>query len=407
MEKETIKSNNPDDDDNTYEDEVEVEAVETPTETDMGKDLRIIPNDFNVETMTSLMGKGIIRIPPFQRHFQWDIKRSSSFIETILLGFPVPSIFLYELNDHTQNKGRFRILDGHQRLMSLYLFVKNKYPRTPEARDKIREHMIQKGADMQELLEDGNLFKEFRLKLDENYIKDGQKLKGSNFEEMNENIRENFELTPFRVTTIKENRMDNSSTSMDEIYTRLNIGGQTLNAQQIRAARYDSFLYEKIYQLNYCTEWRDILKQKSVSIKMKDVETILRTMALLVELETHGGSMKKFLDTFSCKFSSEEKKAKVELLEKIYLKFFQVTKGINFLREETKRFSVPAYESIFLFACLPAWKEKNPEKVIKVEEKKIKKFLNDPDLQKLLKEGTTGSTNIKNRLKLAKKILPL
>ena len=404
MEKETTESSDPDSDDNVYEGEIE--AIQTPTATDMGRGLQIIPNDFNVETIISFMGKGIIKIPTFQRHFQWDIGRSSSFVETILLGFPVPSIFLYELKEHTQNRGRFRILDGHQRLLSLYFFVKNRYPKNSEARERIRQHMIQKGANMQELIKDENLFKGFRLKLDENiYIKDGQKLPGLTFDEMNENLKENFQLTPFRITTITENGRDSSSTSMDEIYTRLNIGGQTLNAQQIRAARYDSFFYRKIYQLNYHDEWRNILKQKSVSTKMKDVETILRTMALLVRLEKHGGSMRKFLDKFSYDFSLKEKIEEVGLLEKIYLKFFETTKGMNFLREETGRFSVPAYESIFLFACLAAWKAGDPEKVIKIEKEKIKKFLNDSKLKELLQEGTTGSTNIKDRLELAEKIL--
>ncbi len=410
MKKETNESSDPEADDNVYEDETE--ATETPTETDIGKGLQIIPNDFNVETMISFMGKDIIRIPAFQRHFQWDIKRSSSFIETILLNFPTPSVFLYEINEHTQNKGRFRILDGHQRLLSLYFFVKNKYPRDSDAREKIRKHMIQKGDDMHELFKNKDLFVEFRLKLDQNYIKNGQKLSGLTYEEMNENLKENFQLTPFRVMTVKESGRDASSTSMNEIYTRLNTGGQTLNAQQVRAARYESFLYRKIYQLNYCSEWRDILKQKSVSIKMKDVETILRTMALLVKLETPGesmgGSMKKFLNTFSSDFSSEEKKAEVELLEKIYLKFFQAIKGMNFfrvIREGMSRFSVPAYESIFLCACIPAWKEKNSEKVIKIEEGKIRKFLADKRLTNLLLEGTTGSANIKDRLKLARQIL--
>ena len=404
MKKETTENSDPESDDNVYEGETE--ATETPITTDMGRDLRIIPNDFNVETIISFMSKGVIKIPAFQRHFQWDIKRSSSFIETILLGFPVPSIFLYEINDHTQNKGRFRILDGHQRLLSLYFFVKNRYPKNLDAREKLRQHMILKGANMQELLEGDDLFKEFKLNLPENtYIKDGQKLPDLNFNIMNENLKENFQLTPFRVTTIKESGGDTGAISMDEIYTRLNIGGQTLNAQQIRAARYDSFLYEKIYQLNYHSEWRDILKQKSVSIKMKDVETILRTIALLVKFESHGGSMKKFLDIFSDKFSSKEKKIEIELLEKIYLKFFEIAKGINFLREETGRFSVPAYESIFLFACLPAWKAGDPEKVIKIEKEKVKKFLNNSKLKELLQEGTTSSTNIKNRLELAKKIL--
>ena len=400
MENETTES-----DDSNRDPTFEKEKKEAPIEIELGQDLLVVPNDFNVETIISFMKKGIIKIPSFQRHFQWKIGKSSSFIETILLGFPVPSIFLYERRGVSGNKGRFHILDGHQRLMSLYFFVKNRYPKTPEARDKIRKYMIEEGANLEELFNDAQLFEEFKLKLENTYIKEGQKLQNLTYETMEENLKESFQLSPFRITTIKESGSDTASVSTNEIYTRLNTGGETLNAQQIRAAKYDSFFYNTMYKLNYHVEWRQILKQPSVDVKMKDVEAILRTIALLADFNSHGGSMRRFLDSFSSKFFWENKKGDVELLEKIYLNFFKTAKNINFFREETNRFSVPAYESIFLFACEAAWKEKKPEKIIKIEKEKVKKFLSHKKLTDLLQEGTTSKKNINDRLKLARKIL--
>ena len=59
-------------------------------------DISVIPNDFNVMTINNLMETGIIKMPAFQRNYVWDRKRASRFIESLILGLPVPQIFLYQ-----------------------------------------------------------------------------------------------------------------------------------------------------------------------------------------------------------------------------------------------------------------------------------------------------------------------
>lgn len=54
------------------------------------------PNDFNVKTIVDFIEKGVFRIPMFQRNYVWDIGRASRLIESIILGLPIPQIFLYE-----------------------------------------------------------------------------------------------------------------------------------------------------------------------------------------------------------------------------------------------------------------------------------------------------------------------
>ena len=53
-------------------------------------DISVIPNDFNVMTINSLIESGIISMPAFQRNYVWDRKRASRFIESLILGLPVP-----------------------------------------------------------------------------------------------------------------------------------------------------------------------------------------------------------------------------------------------------------------------------------------------------------------------------
>ncbi len=54
------------------------------------------PNDFNIKTIYSFIDAGVVKIPGFQRHYVWDIKRASKLIESIIIGLPIPQLFLYE-----------------------------------------------------------------------------------------------------------------------------------------------------------------------------------------------------------------------------------------------------------------------------------------------------------------------
>jgi uncharacterized protein with ParB-like and HNH nuclease domain len=86
-------------------------------------DVTSSPNDFNVHTLCSFLEVGIISLPAFQRHYVWDKKRASKFIESLLIGLPVPQIFLYE-----QEKNKFLIIDGQQRYFTIYFFLKKALP---------------------------------------------------------------------------------------------------------------------------------------------------------------------------------------------------------------------------------------------------------------------------------------
>src|SRR3954471_18520269 len=82
------------------------------------------PNDFNLVTLVSFMDSGAIKIPDFQRNYVWDIKRASKLIESIIIGLPVPQVFLYE-----EGRNSFLVIDGQQRLLSVYFFFKGRFPR--------------------------------------------------------------------------------------------------------------------------------------------------------------------------------------------------------------------------------------------------------------------------------------
>ncbi|MFQ1927661.1 DUF262 domain-containing protein [Aeromonas veronii] len=58
--------------------------------------------------------------PEFQRRDAWDKKRKSKFIESLILGLPIPQIVLAESKD---KRGSYIVLDGKQRLLSIRQFA--------------------------------------------------------------------------------------------------------------------------------------------------------------------------------------------------------------------------------------------------------------------------------------------
>src|SRR4030095_7969602 len=76
---------------------------------------------FSLRQILDLIESGDIELTPdFQRNFIWDKTRQSRLIESILLGLPLPSIYLSQYED-----GRLTVVDGLQRLSTLRSFLKN------------------------------------------------------------------------------------------------------------------------------------------------------------------------------------------------------------------------------------------------------------------------------------------
>lgn len=66
-------------------------------------------------------------VPEYQREFIWDNRRQSRFIESVILGLPVPLFFVAEINEgNDEFDGRLEIVDGSQRIRTLAAFITNE-----------------------------------------------------------------------------------------------------------------------------------------------------------------------------------------------------------------------------------------------------------------------------------------
>lgn len=97
---------------------------------------------------------------------------------------------------------------------------------------------------------------------------------------------------------VRQNKPDDNSSSMFEIFNRLNTGGTPLNAQEIRASLYYCDFYKMLVRINNQDNWRELLGKPTQDLHSNDIELILRSIALLHENETYAPKMVKFLNDF-------------------------------------------------------------------------------------------------------------
>ncbi|MEK4075977.1 DUF262 domain-containing protein [Paenibacillus sp. FSL M7-0656] len=77
--------------------------------------------DYPVELIVSKFGKKEFFVPTYQRDFVWKDKNKTSFIESVLLGLPIPFMFFGD-----RENGSMEIIDGAQRVQTLAAFTNNQ-----------------------------------------------------------------------------------------------------------------------------------------------------------------------------------------------------------------------------------------------------------------------------------------
>lgn len=362
-------------------------------------DITAAPNDFNVLTINNFLESGAVRIPGFQRNYVWDINRASKLIESLILGLPVPQVFLYEVE-----RNKFLVIDGQQRLMSIYYFMKQRFPRK-DRRSELRFIFDKHGKIPDTILHDDNYFENFRLKLPESLPSNPNRFKNLSYLSL-ENYKTQFELRTIRNVIIKQNSPQGDDSSMYEVFNRLNTGGINLKPQEIRTSMYHSDFYEILYQLNSNSNWRRLLVTGAPDIHMKDVEILLRGFALLIDGKNYAPSMVKFLNQFSRKARGHtaEQNEYLKALATSFLSACATLPENAFLNKKSGRFNVALFEAAFVAACKNPFSDKreinsqiNSENLITLE--------SDVEFLSSMTEGTTQTKNLMSRLNRASIIL--
>ena len=363
-------------------------------------DIAVVPSDFNVMTLTQLIDNRWVRIPGFQRHFVWDLKRASKLIESLILGLPVPQIFLYE-----KSRDMNLLIDGQQRLMSIYYFKEQRFPRINRRAD-LRRIFDEHGKIPEDVLQNEEYFQSFKLKLPESLPGQRNELDGLSYDTL-DNYRSRLDMRPIRCITIKQNSPSESDMAMYEVFNRLNSGGVNLTPQEIRSSMYHSEFYDMLNHINAEKGWRDILQSPGPDLHMKDIEVLLRGFAMLVDGDEYRPSMAKFLNQFSkkCEKNDHDQNEQLRLLFQSFLRATCNLRDDIFLNPAPpRRFNIALFEAVFTATCQPAYRGGGlVNKALSAEN--IEKLRADAEFNAATQKATTQTKNVGERLKIARSIL--
>jgi hypothetical protein len=313
------------------------------------------------------------------------------------MGLPVPQVFFYE-------KGRndFLVIDGQQRLMTVYYFLKKRFPKM-EKRAELRRVFDEHGMIPDRILSDDDYFDNFNLRLGARLIERPNRLEDLNYDTLESDDRIALELRTIRCIIVKQHEPKDDS-SMYEIFYRLNTGGVNLTPQEIRASIYYSPFYEMLGRLNLDPLWRRLTKIDP-DIRMRDLETLLRGFALLASGANYKPPMVRFLNAFS-EESKKFPQGRIEYFEQLFDSFMQQCKDLEAkaLWGRTGRFSVSMYEAIFAVVCEDAYSH-GTLNVKPVDAAKLDKLKSDSSFIKASQSQTTSKENVDLRLQKAREIL--
>jgi hypothetical protein len=239
--------------------------------------------DYTIDSLVKRIENGSIVVPIFQRGYVWKIREASRFIESLLLGLPIPGIFLAKEED----TNKLLVIDGLQRLRTLQYFYEGCFK--PEK----QEFALQNVQEQFEGITYQSLSWEQRRDLDDSIV---------------------------HATIVKQDEYSDDNSSIYHIYERLNTGGTQLTSQEIRSCIYHGPFNELLKELNGNKSWRAIYgDDDSSKIRMRDEELILRFLALYFSPFTqqqklsYKKPMKEFLNLYMGKNKRLQFNSEIEI----------------------------------------------------------------------------------------------
>ncbi|TDL84385.1 DUF262 domain-containing protein [Meridianimarinicoccus aquatilis] len=183
--------------------------------------------------MQQIESSDIVLRPSFQRGYVWSNATASRLIESVILNVPIPPCYLSQNDDFELD-----VIDGQQRLQSIYRFTGNQFALSSLAITK--------------------------------------ELNGLRFHQLPTKIQRQIKTHTIRCVMITNK--SHSDVKFD-IFERLNSNTSTLNAQELRNCIYRGDFNDLLRKIAERPAWLKILGRKVADKRMKGEETILRHFA--------------------------------------------------------------------------------------------------------------------------------
>ena len=337
--------------------------------------------DMSYREIVAMYNDGDLEKPELQRKYVWTRNEASRFIDSILLGLPVPSIFLAKTTDD-----RRLIVDGYQRIMTVYDYM-------------------EKGV----FSGDG---KAFRLSNSENIH---PSWRGKTFAELSADQKRKIRTSPIHAIVFEQKHPQND-TGMYQIFERINTSGRALKPQEIRNCVYHGRFNQFLMELNREKIWRDVIGSETEDSRMADVELILRFFAFSdilqrEEMNQQQINLVKYLNEYMRDHSDispeEEKEKRAEFINTITFlhnaigeHVFRAGKYINDNIKWAKKVNPVIFDAV----CTATVLCNHSDSDTSLYEKYCQLFQNGA-FEIVTHQRTTNTENIRKRIEIAAKYL--
>lgn len=321
--------------------------------------------DYPVESVVNKLEKDSIAIPPFQRDYIWSHAEASRFVESLLLGLPVPGVFLSK-EEETQN---LLVIDGQQRLRSLQYFYDGVFRKGPAQGKAFSLKNVQPQYEGKTYK---TLDREDQLRLDDSIV---------------------------HATIVKQDDPEGDDSSTYLIFERLNTGGRQLYPQEIRNCIFHGELNEVLKELNATPQWRKIFGKENP--RQKDLELILRFFSMWFLSDKYQRPMKAFLNKYMT-YNRHLKRNSADELRSLFSSTIDVVyKSLSegAFRPE-RALNAAVFDSVMVGIARRLHKSEVLLDLSKAKEN-YERLLSTDKFKKAYQTATSDSENVKDRLRLA------
>lgn len=326
--------------------------------------------DLSVFDLRRRLGKEVLIPAPFQRKFVWTPRQASRFIESILMGLPVPGIFVF-LKDKKQ-----LIVDGQQRLITLDRFMSGVW----ETRTR------KQGTQTVEVTVPFEL------------IDVSEQWAGKTFDGLEDEDREQIENYLIHATIFRQDAPKERDRSIYEVFERINTGGLRLSAQEIRTCVSHGTFVSFLDEIVSWQPWRDVYGKRSP--RMKDEELALRFFAFMQNRDNYTRPMAVFLDDYleankdldarsQSQLEAKFKGAITTLVEGVGPRLFRPENAIN----------AAVFDSVMVGMATRL--AQGPVQSTEAVRQAYRNLLSNEEFQGYYRRATADDDNVKSRMRMA------
>lgn len=307
--------------------------------------------------------------PEFQRLFRWKNFQKTRFIESILLGIPIPPIFVAE-----DKEGKWELVDGLQRLSTVLSFF----------------GLLKETDKNNWIMDAGDLVPE---------------LEGYNKDNLPQIFQRNIKRAYCRVEIIK---WDSKLDMRYELFNRLNTGGLALTEQEIRncifrgnSSEFNDYLCE-LASMKEFEEITNVSKNKKDELYLQ--ELVLRFTALYNCYESIDGNVSQFLTKYMKCVTSGEIALDFNKMKEIFVRVINLlyqNVGEEVFFSSNKQFSSSYFDGVMIGVSRNLeFYEKNIRKM----KSKIRKLKNDKEYSYNMGSNSGSKTRLQKKVRLALRI---